>query len=92
MLNPADVEQSSATSNQLKPAIIQCFGDIAQAIGGHFETYLSVVAQVLTTAASVQMSLDAGFEMMDYVISLREGIMDAWDGAIIAMKASGKGS
>lgn len=28
--------------------------------------------------------------MYDYVVSLREGIMDAWGGIIGAMKASGK--
>jgi importin subunit beta-1 len=28
--------------------------------------------------------------MFDYVISLREGIMDAWGGIIGAMKAGGK--
>jgi importin subunit beta-1 len=29
--------------------------------------------------------------MFDYVVSLREGIMDAWGGIIGAMKADGKG-
>jgi importin subunit beta-1 len=28
--------------------------------------------------------------MLDYVVSLREGIMDAWDGVIIAMRAGNK--
>jgi importin subunit beta-1 len=28
--------------------------------------------------------------MLDYIVSLREGIMDAWDGVIIAMRADGK--
>ena len=28
--------------------------------------------------------------MYDYVVSLREGIMDAWGGIVPAMKASGK--
>ena len=37
------------------------------------------------------MTPDITYEMLDYVISLREGIMDAWDGAIVAMKSSGKG-
>lgn len=29
---------------------------------------------------------DGAFEMFDYFVSLREGILDAWDGAILAMK------
>jgi importin subunit beta-1 len=84
------INQSTALANQFKPAILQCFGDIAGAIGGHFETYLSVVAQVLQQAAGVQASPDGSYEMFDYVISLREGIMDAWGGIIGAMKAGGK--
>jgi importin subunit beta-1 len=83
-------QQSTALANQFKPAILQCFGDIAGAIGGHFETYLSVVAQVLQQAAGVQASPDGSYEMFDYVISLREGIMDAWGGIIGAMKTDGK--
>ncbi|KAI1437018.1 armadillo-type protein [Xylaria sp. CBS 124048] len=82
--------RSSTLSNQFKPAILQCFGDIASAIGGHFETYLSVVAQVLQQAAAVTAAPDGSYEMYDYVISLREGIMDAWGGIIGAMKFSNK--
>lgn len=79
-------------ANQLKPAILQCFGDIAQAIGGGFETYLSVVAQVLQQAAGVAVQSDAtDFEMLDYVLSLREGIMDAWGGIVLAMRSGNKG-
>ncbi|KAI0839574.1 ARM repeat-containing protein [Hypoxylon sp. FL0890] len=82
--------RSTTLSNQFKPAILQCFGDIANAIGGHFETYLSVVAQVLQQAATVTAAPDGSYELYDYVISLREGIMDAWGGIIGAMKLSGK--
>lgn len=90
-LNPTtNKEQDKTVSNQFRPAILQTFGDIAQAIGPHFETYLSVVAQVLQAAASVTMNENSAFEMLDYIISLREGIMDAWSGAILAMK-QGKG-
>lgn len=81
--------RSQTLGNQFKPAILQCFGDIAQAIGGAFETYLSVVGQVLQQAAAINVP-DNSFEMLDYVVSLREGIMDAWGGAIMAMRAGGK--
>lgn len=83
----ANQHQDKSISNQFRPAILQTFGDIAQAIGPHFETYLTVVAQVLHSAASVTMGENAAFEMLDYIISLREGIMDAWSGAILAMKS-----
>ncbi|KAK4164180.1 armadillo-type protein [Cladorrhinum sp. PSN259] len=82
--------KSTALSNQFKPAILTCFGDIAGAIGGHFETYLTVVAQVLQQAATVTASADGSYEMFDYVITLREGIMDAWGGIIGAMKMANK--
>lgn len=85
----ADKQQSSALGNQFKPAILQCFGDIAQAISGAFETYLSVVAQVLQQAASITVP-EGSYDLVDYVVSLREGIMDAWGGAIMAMRAGGK--
>ena len=35
-------------------------------------------------------SPDGAYDMFDYVTSLREGIMDAWSGIILAMK-QGKG-
>ncbi|KAK6438921.1 karyopherin Kap95 [Oleoguttula sp. CCFEE 5521] len=82
--------RSAVLGNQFKPAILQCFGDVAQAIGGDFEAYLSVVAQVLTQAAGISAQEETSFEMLDYIVSLREGIMDAWDGIIIAMRAGNK--
>ncbi|TLD27739.1 importin subunit beta-1 [Venturia nashicola] len=81
---------SQALGHTLKPAILQCFGDIAQAIHGSFDKYLTIVAQVLQQAATLNAGTDNNYEMIDYIVSLREGIMDAWDGAIVAMKISGK--
>ena len=82
--------RSTTLGNQFKPAILQCFGDIAQAIAGEFETYLSVVGQVLQQAAGITTQQDTNFEMLDYIVSLREGIMDAWGGIIMAMRAGNK--
>lgn len=81
--------RSTTLGNQFKPAILQCFGDIAQAIGGQFESYLSVVGQVLQQAAGISTQGESvgSFEMLDYIVSLREGIMDAWSGIINALRA-----
>jgi hypothetical protein len=87
----SDISQSPNLGNQFKPAILQSFGDIAQCIGGAFEPYLSVVAQVLQQAANVNnVDNSTSFEMIDYIVSLREGIMDAWGGIIIAVRTSQK--
>lgn len=79
------------STNQLKPAILETFGDIAQAIGTNFTPYLPVVAQVLNQASQVTTSPDVGLEMIDYVISLREGIMDAWGGILLSYKGTPQG-
>ena len=84
-------KQSDKLNNQLKPSILQTFGDIANAIGTHFETYLTVVAQVLQQAAGVSVAPDVSFDMLDYILSLREGIMDAWGGILLAFKETPKG-
>jgi importin subunit beta-1 len=49
-----------------------------------------VVAQVLQQASGVQANPEGSYEMFDYVVSLREGIMDAWGGIIGALKTSSK--
>lgn len=49
-----------------------------------------MVAQVLDQAASINIDTTISYEMLDYVVSLREGIMDAWAGAIGAMRAGNK--
>jgi hypothetical protein len=57
----------------------------------HFETYLTVVAQVLQQAAGVSVSQDVSIDMLDYILSLREGIVDAWGGILLAFKQTPKG-
>ncbi|GLA65027.1 karyopherin beta [Aspergillus tubingensis] len=75
-----------SSTNVLKPAILETFGDIAQAIGTQFDTYLNVVAQVLHQASVVTASNDVTPEMQEYIVSLREGIMDAWGGILLSYK------
>lgn len=45
---------------------------------------------VLQQASSISATNDSNYEMVEYVISLREGIMDAYDGIIIALKSGDK--
>lgn len=80
--------RSDKITNQLKPPILETFGDIASNIGLAFETYLTVVAQVLQQAATVTVANDVSYDMMDYIVSLRSGIADAWDGIIVAFKGT----
>ncbi|KAK5080651.1 karyopherin Kap95 [Exophiala xenobiotica] len=80
--------RSDKITNQLKPPILETFGDIASNIGPAFETYLTVVAQVLTQASQVTVANDVSYDMIDYIVSLRSGIADAWDGIIVAFKGT----
>lgn len=80
--------RSDKITNQLKPPILETFGDIASNIGQAFETYLTVVAQVLQQAATVTVANDVSYDMLDYIVSLRSGIADAWDGIIVAFKGT----
>lgn len=50
------------------------------------------MAQVLQQAAGVSVSPDVGLDLWDYIVSLREGIVDAWGGIILAFKNTPKGS
>jgi len=83
--------QSPVLHRDVKPAILGCFGDVALAIGGNFHPYLDGVLNVLAQAG--QMRYDpatAPEDMYDYVLDLREGIIEAWIGIVQALKAEHK--
>ena len=87
-----DVE-SNTVSRMVKPAILAVFGEIALAIGAAFEPYLPVVMQLLQQAATLGSGTrdQNGFEMLDYIDSLNEGILEAYSGIILGLKGAGKG-
>ena len=84
---------STAVSRNVKPAILAVFGEIALAIGASFEGYLPVIMQLLQQAAELGSSTrdQSGFEMLDYIDSLNEGILEAYSGIILGLKGAGKG-
>jgi importin subunit beta-1 len=85
---------SNNVSRMVKPAILAVFGEIALAIGAAFEGYLPVVMQLLQQAATLGSGTrdQSGFEMLDYIDSLNEGILEAYSGIILGLKGAGKGS
>jgi len=84
--------QNAAVDRKIKAAIMTCFGDIALAVSGEFEKYLAPVVQMLREASSTKLADGpAGNEdWIDYLNSLREGVLEAYTGIIHGLKDSGK--
>ncbi|KAI0277890.1 karyopherin Kap95 [Russula aff. rugulosa BPL654] len=78
---------SEVLNRNVKISILACFGDVALAIGPKFEPYLETAMTVLRQAAALQANpLD--YESIDYIASLREGILEAHTGIITGFKKS----
>lgn len=73
----------------VKNHIIACIGDIALALGGHFERYLSYVIPVLTQAAQVNYKHD-DWDNVDYLQGLRESIIEAFSGILLGLSGDNK--
>eukprot|EP01059_Diplonema_ambulator_P031904 TRINITY_DN6011_c1_g1_i1.p1 TRINITY_DN6011_c1_g1~~TRINITY_DN6011_c1_g1_i1.p1 ORF type:complete len:855 (+),score=336.73 TRINITY_DN6011_c1_g1_i1:57-2621(+) len=74
----------------VKPAIISTFGDVALNIDAHFEKYLPVVMQVISTAAvkvneEVQKNPD-NEDLVSYQNELRENIFTSYTGILMGLK------
>lgn len=82
--------QSPVLNRAVKPAILSCFGDVAMAINDNFAKYLDVVMGLLQQASGVTYTPDSGYDMIDYVNGLREGIIEAYVGIVTALKGSPK--
>ncbi|KAG8934298.1 karyopherin beta [Tulasnella sp. 418] len=82
--------QSPAINRTVKISVLSCFGDIAIATGGGFEPYVESTMGVLKQAGDVIPDPN-DYDMLDYVQSLREGIIEAYVGIVTALRTSGKG-
>nr|GMC85883.1 importin subunit beta-1-like [Ipomoea batatas] len=73
----------------VKPPIFSCFGDIALAIGEHFEKYIQFALPMMQSAAEVCANLDYGDEeMSEYGNQLRRSIFEAYSGILQGFKNS----
>lgn len=81
--------QSAVLHRSVKPAILSCFGDVALAIGPHFEPYLDTTMNVLRQAGSMRADPE-NYDLIEYINTLREAILEAYTGMISALKSGGK--
>uniref|UniRef100_A0A6U3SM86 Importin N-terminal domain-containing protein n=1 Tax=Ditylum brightwellii TaxID=49249 RepID=A0A6U3SM86_9STRA len=77
--------QNQSLHRSVKPPVLSCFGDIAMAIGAAFEPYLQVSLMMLLQASQTR-APDDDEELIEYVNSLREGILEAYTGIIQGLK------
>ncbi|KAL7136183.1 hypothetical protein ABFS83_10G012500 [Erythranthe nasuta] len=80
---------SGELHRSVKPPMFSCFGDIALAIGEHFENYVSYALPMLQSASEVCAQMDnADEEMMDYGNLLRRSIFEAYSGILQGFKTA----
>ncbi|KAL5806852.1 hypothetical protein ACOSQ4_029585 [Xanthoceras sorbifolium] len=78
---------SSQLHRSVKPPIFSCFGDIALAIGEHFEKYVPHALQMMQNASKACAHLDVNDEeLMDYGNQLRRSIFEAYSGILQGFK------
>lgn len=69
-----------------KPHVLALFSDIAMAIGAGFERYVHVVMVMLQNAGELTVVSDDE-DMVDYINSLRECILEAYTGIVQVFSA-----
>jgi len=77
--------QNSSLHRSVKPPVLSAFGDVAMAIGASFEPYLQVSLMMLFQASQTR-APEADDELIEYVNSLREGILEAYTGIIQGLR------
>ncbi|KAF9596650.1 hypothetical protein IFM89_012849, partial [Coptis chinensis] len=89
MTNLLNDLSSGILHRSVKPPIFSCFGDIALAIGEHFEKYLPYAMPMMQGASEVCAQIDSDDEeMLDYGNQLRRSIFEAYSGILQGFKNS----
>mmetsp|Transcript_40729 Transcript_40729/g.89010 ORF Transcript_40729/g.89010 Transcript_40729/m.89010 type:complete len:864 (-) Transcript_40729:79-2670(-) len=84
--------QSPSVDRKIKAAIMTAFGDIALAVTGDFEKYLTPVVQMLKEASSTRLQDGPANseDWIEYLNSLREGVLESYTGIIHGLRDAGK--
>lgn len=80
--------QEVKVNRELKPAVFTCFGDIALAIGGSYQTYVDYSCILLMQASHVQPPPEDE-DLQDFINRLRLSILEAYTGIVVGL-AEGK--
>jgi importin subunit beta-1 len=83
--------QNNNIERVIKPHIISCIGDIALAVGGHFERYMPYVMKLLLGAATLKITTQkADYDDIEYLVQLRESIFEAFTGILQGLSDGNK--
>ncbi len=82
--------QNPATPRSVKPLVMSCLGDIAMALQGAYEPYLTFVAQMMGAAAQTVIA-NPSFEDVDFINALRCGLLEGYSGIVIGLTDGQKG-
>merc|ERR1719198_6503 len=84
--------KNPGVDRKIKAAIMTSFGDIALAITGEFQKYLGPVVEMLREASMTQLSDGPANneEWVEYLNSLREGVLEAYTGIIHGLRDAKK--
>lgn len=80
---------SEELHRSVKPPIFSCFGDIALAIGEHFEKYVPYALQMMQGAAELCSRMDTSDdELLEYANQLKRSIFEAYSGILQGFKST----
>ncbi|KAL3655626.1 hypothetical protein CASFOL_000022 [Castilleja foliolosa] len=72
----------------VKPLMFACFGDIALAIGEHFEKYVTSTLKIMQSASEACFKHDNDKEMIDYGNQLKRSILEGYSLILQGLKNS----
>jgi len=84
--------QNPMLNRNVKPLILSAFGDIALAVGAHFEKYMQVTMTMMVQAAATTAGDGSNPDMVDYVTKLRVGILEAFTGILNGLRDGQRGA
>jgi len=84
-----DSLKDTTLHRSVKPTVLSCFGDIAMALGARFEQYLQFSMMLLLQASATE-APEHDEEMVDYVVTLRESVLEAYTGIVQGLNDGGR--